>query len=332
MDVKKTKKGSDFSFVGLIMNNKALIILIVFSIVLSCLTDKFLTSKNLINILRQVSVSIILGVGFTLTLGTGNLDLSVGAMLGLVSMVTCKIAVLRVVPFPVIILLGIAFGAFCGFLNGYLSQTFKIPAMITTVAMKNVFQGLTYIISKNSTVSDLPAAYTNMGQGYVFELIPIPVLIMLAMVILGYVVLNRTTFGRRCLAVGGNSEAARVSGINVKAIKIASFVWMGMCAGLAAMVYAGRVGSGQVSAGNGMEMDIMAGVVIGGTTIGGGNGKIIGTVVGCLMVQVINNGMQLLSIDTNWQVVAKGLLILIAVTLDSQGEQLLVRRMAKKAE
>ncbi len=312
------------------MNNKALIILIVFCIALTISTDNFLTGTNLMNIVRQISYSIILGVGFTLTLGAGNLDLSVGAMLGLISMVTCKLSIVEGVPFFVVILVGLVLGAVCGACNGLLAQIFKIPAMITTVATQNIFRGLTYVISKNASVTGLPDAYVYMGQGYVGP-IPFPVIIMVVVVIVGYIVLNRTTFGRRCLAVGGNMEAARVSGINVFKIKVLFYVWTGVCAAIAAMVYAGRVASGQVNAGNGMEMDIMAGVVIGGTTIGGGNGEMVGTVIGCLMVQVINNGMNLLHIDTNWQTVAKGLLILIAVILDSQGEQLLTKRLAKKA-
>ncbi len=326
----KTRKNSDFSAAMLLMNNKALIILIVFCLALTIATDKFLTTTNIMNVVRQVSGSIILGVGFTLTLGAGNLDLSVGSMLGLISMVTCKLSIMEGMPFAIVIVLGLLLGAVCGAGNGLIAQIFKIPAMITTVATKNIFQGLTFIISKNTSVTGLPKAYVFLGQGYIGPF-PFQILLMIAIVIIGYLVLNRTTFGRHCLCVGGNMEAARVSGINVFKTKVFAYIWMGVMAAISGMVYAGRVASGQVSAGNGMEMDIMAGVVIGGTTIGGGNGKMVGTVIGCLMVQVINNGMNLLNIDTNWQTVAKGLLILIAVILDSQGEQILTKRLAKKA-
>lgn len=319
-----------YKILTFIMNNKALIILIFFAIFLSVASDNFLTQVNLINVLRQSSVSIIIGIGFTVLLSTGGLDLSVGALVGLIGMITCKMSLVNGMPFGIILVVGVVLGILCGLANGIISTTFVVPAMIVTVATQNVFNGFTYLISDNSAVVGLPDIYINMGQGYL-GILPIPVIIMICVVALGWFLLNKTTFGRHCLAVGGNAEAARVSGINVKKVKLLAFSWVSACAALAGMVYAGRVGSGQVSAGSGMEMDIMAGVVIGGTTIGGGNGKMIGTVFGCLMIQVINNGMNLLGIDTNWQVVAKGALILVAVILDSQGEKLIRKTLVKAA-
>ena len=215
----KTRKNSDFSAAMLLMNNKALIILIVFCLALTIATDKFLTTTNIMNVVRQVSGSIILGVGFTLTLGAGNLDLSVGSMLGLISMVTCKLSIMEGMPFAIVIVLGLLLGAVCGAGNGLIAQIFKIPAMITTVATKNIFQGLTFIISKNTSVTGLPKAYVFLGQGYIGPF-PFQILLMIAIVIIGYLVLNRTTFGRHCLCVGGNMEAARVSGINVFKTKV----------------------------------------------------------------------------------------------------------------
>ena len=288
----------------IILNNKALIILILFAVILSLTTDTFLTATNLINVLRQASVSIILGVGFTICLATGSLDLSVGALMGMVGMITCKISLIDGMPVAGAIVLGVLLGIVCGLVNGVITTTFAVSAMIVTVATQNVFKGTTYLVSHNSAVIGLPKSLIHLGQGYV-GIIPVPVIIMICVVALGYFILNRTTFGRHCLAVGGNEEAARVSGIDVQKVRLASFAFVGGLAAIAGIVYSGRTGSAQVGAGVGTEMDIMAGVVIGGTSIGGGNGKVIGTFFGCMMVQVINNGMNLLGIDTNWQVVVK---------------------------
>ncbi len=226
-----TKKKNDFQLTTLILNNKALIILILFVIVLSITTDTFLTATNIINVLRQASVSIILGVGFTILLSTGSLDLSVGALMGMVGMITCKISLIDGMPFAAILVAGILLGIVCGLVNGFISTKFAVPAMIVTVATQNIFKGTTYLVSNNSSVIGIPDIYINMGQGYVGA-IPVSVIIMAAVVALGYFLLNRTTFGRHCLAVGGNSEAARVSGINVTRVKLLAFAWVSACAAL----------------------------------------------------------------------------------------------------
>lgn len=317
-----------FSPLDLVMNNKALVILLLFCVVLSLSTDTFLTPTNLLNVVRQVCVSIILGAGFTVILSTGSLDLSVGAMLGLIGVITANLSKAAGVPFFLVIVVGVLAGMGLGMVNGVVSDKFAIPAFIVTLATKNVFTGATYLITHNKPVINLPAAFVNLGQGYLGP-IPIPIIVMVFIVILGYLLLNKTTLGRHCLAVGGNPEAARVSGVNITKTRIMAYMWMGICAGIAALLYTGRSASAQINAGSGMEMDIIAGVVIGGTTIGGGNGKVIGTVMGCLMVQVINNGMTLLGLDSNWQVVMKGVLILVAVVLDIQGEKLVKARMIR---
>lgn len=312
----------------LAMNNKALVILLLFCVVLSLTTDTFLTPTNLLNVVRQVCVSIILGTGFTVILSTGSLDLSVGAMLGLIGVITANLSKMAGVPFFLVIIVGILVGMGLGMVNGVVSDKFAIPAFIVTLATKNIFTGSTYLITHNKPVIDLPDPYVFLGQGYLGP-IPLAIVVMVIIVILGYLLLNKTTLGRHCLAVGGNAEAARVSGVNITKTRIMAYMWMGICAGIAALLYTGRSASAQINAGSGMEMDIIAGVVIGGTTIGGGSGKVVGTVMGCLMVQVINNGMTLLGLDSNWQIVMKGLLILVAVVLDIQGEKLVKARMIR---
>lgn len=300
---------------NILMGNKALLILLVMGIALSIMSPYFLTKTNLLNVLRQVCVSTLLSVGFTVVLASGHMDLSVGSLLGLAGMVLAKLLVEAKMPIAPGILITLLFSIGCAAINAAIITWFEVPPFIVTMAMQYVFKGVNYLISKLVPVTGLPTSLTVIGQGYWLG-VPIPVYIMLAVVIVVWVVLDNTLFGRYVIAFGGNPEAAKTCGINTKAMRYYVYMCGGLCTGLAAIVATGRAASAQVGAGQGMEMDAIAAVVIGGTSMKGGNANVPGTLFGCLIVGVVNNGLNLLNIDSNWQVVAKGVLILIAVIID----------------
>jgi ribose/xylose/arabinose/galactoside ABC-type transport system permease subunit len=298
----------------IILNNKALIILLILCAGCGIASPVFLTPGNLMNVLRQISASAIMGIGFTCIIASGNLDLSVGTMLGMLGVIMALISKTGM-PFPAVILLCVLVGAFCGYLNGFIGVKFRLPLFIVTLATGQVFKGMCYLLSNTSPISGLPQAFKTVGQGYAGP-VPIPILIMLAVGVIIYVLLNKTAFGRYAIATGGNREAACTSGINVQAVTIGVYMVMGICTAIAAMIMTGRAASAQPAAGQGMEMDAIAAVVIGGTSLYGGSGKVVGTVFGCMIVGVINNALNLAGVDSNWQLVAKGMLILLAVMMD----------------
>jgi ribose/xylose/arabinose/galactoside ABC-type transport system permease subunit len=218
-------------------------------------------------------------------------------------------------PFALVIILGFLAGGLCGFVNGIIGVHFRLPLFIVTLATGQIFKGICYLASNTSPISGLPTAFKTIGQGYVGP-VPIPVIIVAFCTLIIYLILNRTAFGRYAIATGGNRLAARTSGINTDAVTVSIYVLMGFCTAAAAIIMTGRAASAQPAAGQGMEMDAIAAVVIGGTPLSGGKGKVLGTVFGCLIVGVINNALNLSRVDSNWQQIAKGALIVLAVLLD----------------
>ena len=317
-------------FRNIAMGNKALLILLAMSVALSFMSPYFLTKVNLLNVLRQVCVTTLLSVGFTIVLASGHMDLSVGSMLGLVGMVLAKLVVEAKIPTFWAILITLAFAVSCGAMNAAIITWFQVPPFIVTMATLYVFRGVNYLISRLIPITGLPKALTIIGQGYWLD-IPIPVYIMLFVVLVVWIVMSNTKFGRYVLAFGGNPEAAKVGGINTNAMRFYVYMCGGLCTGIAAIVATGRAASAQVGAGLGMEMDAIAAVVIGGTALRGGNANVPGTLFGCLIVGVVNNGLNLLNIDSNWQVVAKGALILIAVIIDVVSAKNYANRLNKAA-
>ena len=328
---KTANKENKIDIRRLILDNKALLILILLIIGVGIASNGlFFNRTNVLNVIRQVCASITLGCGFTLILAAGGIDLSVGAMVSLLSILSAKFSKIEDMPFIAIIIFTLLVGAFLGLLNGSIINRLGLPAFVVTIGMKTIFEGATCIISNNQSVTGIPAAYRFIGQGYVFGVVPFTIFIMIFMVALAWFIVNKTRFGRFCLATGGNSEAARACGVNTKQISTRAYIWMGICAGVTAMILTGRSASGQTGAGSGMEMDIIAGVVMGGTSMQGGIARVIGTVIGCLMIGVINNGLNLLGVDSNWQNIAKGILILIAIFLDAYGARVLSKNRVKK--
>jgi ribose/xylose/arabinose/galactoside ABC-type transport system permease subunit len=299
----------------LLIDNIALVILIVLCVVGTIATKGlFVSPTNLRNVVRQICVSSIIGIGFTCVIASGNLDLSVGTMLGMLGVIIALISK-TALGFWGALGIGLCIGAACGGLNGIIGVKLRLPLFIVTLATGQVFKGICYLLSNTSPISGLPAIFKTIGQGH-WGPVPIPVYIMMFVGLIVYVLLNKTIFGRHAIATGGNREAARTSGINVGRTTILVYTLMGICNVVAAVIMTGRAASAQPAAGQGMEMDAIAAVVIGGTPLSGGYGKIVGTMIGCLIVGVIANVLNLIGMDSNWQLIAKGFMILCAVGLD----------------
>lgn len=306
---------------SILLGNKAMMIVLILGFCLSLLSPTFFTSRNLLSVLRQVCVSTILALGFTLVLGAGHIDLSVGSQVGLIGVVMVM-AMNAGLPIPLAIIVGMLTGVVVGAINASIIYKFKLPAFIVTLAMQQILRGTIYLVTGMVPLLNVPEGFAFLGQGYIFN-IPVPVFIMLFMVGIVWVVIHRFRFGRYLLAMGGNAEAARVSGINTKKVLTQVFIAMGLCASVASVVLTARSASAQVSAGINMEMDAIAAVVVGGTSMAGGSVNVIGAFFGSLIVGMVNNGMNLLGMDSAWQTVSKGALILIAVLIDSVSTSML---------
>ncbi len=281
---------------------------------LTALKPVFLTPDNLINVIRQVSITAIIGIGMTFVLISGEIDLSVGSIAALAGIVV-TMGLKDGLPMVIAIVLAMGVGALCGFANGGIHVYARIPSFIVTMGMLNIARGVVLVITNSYPVTGLPDSFKVIGRGYV-GFLPVPVIIMFVCYILGYLVLKYVKFGRSIFAIGGNIEAARLSGISVNRNKILIYVLCGVTAAIGGIVLASRMFSGQPSAGDGLELNAIAACVIGGTSTTGGKGRIWGTFLGALIMGIITNGMNLLNISTNWQLIVQGAIIIIAVGLD----------------
>jgi len=306
---------------GLAIRYKVIFVLLLLCVIAAFLSDAFLTRSNMLNIVRQISTIGIVGVGFTIILASGNIDLSVGSMLALIGVIVAMVSKVEGMPMILYLLVAFLLSVLCGALNAALVNSFNIPSFVVTLSTMSVFRGLTYVITDMLPVVDIPKSLVFIGQGYLGP-IPFPVVLLLIFAIIGHVLLNRTTLGRHAIAVGGNAEAARACGISIALTRFGVYIVMGIFTGAAALIMNGRAASAQVSAGQGMELDAVAAVVIGGTPLSGGVGNIPGTIIGCLIVGVINNMLNLANVNSNWQLIVKGVLIIGAIVLDVQGEKI----------
>ncbi|KXI26906.1 ribose ABC transporter permease [Paraglaciecola hydrolytica] len=294
-------------------------------IAISLLSDSFLTPDNGWNILRQISVNLCLSIGMTLIILSGGIDLSVGAILALAGAVAAGVLkngialpmfdILLQFSLAGAVVIGIAVGFMLGWFNGFVITRFRLPPFVATLGMFSIARGLTMLWTGGFPVTGLGEDFSFLGTGAVFGM-PMPVWITLALVVLFVVITRKTRFGRYLYAVGGNERAARLTGINVNSIKIWVYALGGALAGVAGLLVTARLDSAQPNAGLGYELDAIAAVVIGGTSLSGGRGTIMGTVLGCLIIGVLNNGLFLLNVSPFWQQVIKGLIILIAVAID----------------
>jgi ribose transport system permease protein len=290
----------------------------------------FLTVDNGMNVLRQISINLCLSIGMTMIILSGGIDLSVGSVLALSGAVAAGLLKYGVAfPFWNIALeftvlgafvAGIAVGLAAGWLNGLVITRFRLPPFVATLGMLSIARGLTQLWTRNYTISDLGQDFSFIGTGYWLG-VPMPVWITAALVAVFVVVTRRTRFGRYLYAVGGNERAARLSGVNVNRIKLQVYTLGGALAGVAGLLTAARSTAADPKVGVGYELDSIAAVVIGGTSLSGGRGSILGTVLGCLIIGVLNNGLGLLGVTPEWQLVVKGVVIIAAVAIDQAGRR-----------
>jgi inositol transport system permease protein len=289
--------------------------LIVLSAALAAVKPNFLTLPNLVNLVRQISINGILAVGVTHVLLTGGVDLSLGSVVALTGVVAASFAHPGDYPVMVPVLLGVLAGAACGTANGIVITAGRVAPFIVTLGMMTAARGLALVLSEGRPVSNLSREFTAIGSAEVLG-VPVPALVLFAVAALAWVFLSKTKYGRYLYAVGGNEEAARASGIHVGAVKVVAYTLSGALAGVAGVVLASRITTGQPNAGLGYELDAIAAVVIGGTSLAGGVGGIGGTILGALLMGVINNGLDLLNVSSYYQQIVKGLIIVGAVWLD----------------
>lgn len=304
---------------------KPLAALLLMCIAISFLSENFLTSDNLFNVLRQTSINLCISVGMTLVILTGGIDLSVGSVLALSGAIAAGMSDTGF-GLPVIdTYIGFTFwgcclgalltGAVLGGFNGILVTRFKVPPFVATLGVMTIARGLTMLYTGGFPITDLGGGFEFLGTGW-FLGVPMPVWVAIGVIVAFALYMKHTRTGRYIYAIGGNERAALLSGIRVNKVKLLVYTLAGMLAALAGILVTARLDSAQPNAGTGYELDAIAAVVIGGASLSGGRGSIIGTVVGALIIGVLNNGLVLLDVSPFWQQVVKGFVILIAVVLD----------------
>ncbi len=290
--------------------------LIVLVVIVSILNPSFLEPLNILNLLRQVAINALIAFGMTFVILTGGIDLSVGAILALSSALTAGMIVSGLDPMLAIII-GCILGGVMGMVNGLFITKGKMAPFIATLATMTIFRGLTLVYTGGNPI-------TGLGDNYLFQLfgrgyflgIPVPAITMILTFVLLFIILHKTPFGRKTYAIGGNEKAALISGIKVPNVKIMIYSLSGMLAALAGAILTSRLNSAQPTAGTSYELDAIAAVVLGGTSLSGGKGRIFGTLIGALIIGTLNNGLNLLGVSSFYQMVVKGIVILIAVLLD----------------
>jgi len=262
-----------------------------------------------------MSVIAIMALGEMMIIISAGIDLSVGSVMAL-SGIIATLLMSRGVDTVLAIAIGIIVGAFCGLINGLLTAVGRLPAFISTLGMMGIARGIALIITGGVPIFGLPSSFSLVGDGRVFNVLPVPVLVMVTLAIIAHIVLSNTTFGRYTFAVGGNYEAARLAGINVGGHLTKIYTVAGFLYGIAGIILASRLSTGQPTAGTGYELDVIAACVIGGASLSGGEGTILGAILGALLIGVLRNGCNLLDISAFWQQVAIGSIIVVAVFVD----------------
>lgn len=293
----------------------ALLVMCIFLVVFPTTRATFLTPKNVFNILRQNASNLFLATGMTMVIILGGIELSVGSVIALSGVVAAGCVINFGLPEIVGFLAAIGVGALVGMFNGFVICKTDIPPFIVTLASMNITKGIALVLTGGSPIRCMTDTFKFPGAGYVGP-VPTPVILMIIVFIIAAFMINRTQLGRHIYAVGGNAQAAKFSGINVQKVKFIVYTYTGIMSGIAGVVVASRLYSGQPTAGDGAEMDAIAAVVVGGTSMSGGSGRLGGTLIGVLIIGVLNNGLNLLGVDSNWQYIVKGLVILLAVYVD----------------
>jgi len=293
-----------------------LLVLLCMVVFMAVTSDVFLTWPNITSILQQTAIKGILAVGMTLVIIAGGIDLSVGSTVALSALISANTMVKygsKAIWLAIIIALVV--GAICGLINGFLISVFKVQPFLITMGTMNIYRGVQYTISNARVVRGLPGEFTSFMNSTNSKL-PIPVIILLAVAVIIALFAKYTKYGRYIFAIGGNEEAARLSGVNVKMIRMLTYILVGVICGIGAIVYLGRLASVDANAGTGYELDAIAAAAIGGASLNGGKGNVIGTILGALILCVLANGLTLLNIQSFYQVIATGVIIIIAVLID----------------
>jgi ribose/xylose/arabinose/galactoside ABC-type transport system permease subunit len=295
------------------------IALVVLAIVvyLSLATDTFFTASNLAVVSRQISLSAVIAMGMTLVILTGGIDLSVGSVVAITSVMLGLSMVRWGMPIWISIMIAILMGAAIGLIHGTLLIKTKLPPFIVTLGMMGLARGAALVITKGTSISGFPPSYFTIGQGFVLDLVPIPVVIAIVLAVIVHIILSRTTFGRRIYLLGSNEEAALLSGININRMKIWIYIICSSLAAVEAVIETSRMATGQPASGSGYELTAIGAVVIGGASMNGGEGTVLGTLLGAILLGLITNGLILLGISAYWQQVFSGAIIILAVALDT---------------
>ena len=318
MKTKKTRKG-----LGNVPQLSISIAFVVVFIVFSLCTSSFLTSSNIVNMLRQSSTNLIIAIGMTYVLILGGIDLSVGSIACLSAIVGASLMTGSTgagtdlfAPLPLLpsMLVAVVLAALCGLLNGLVITRLSLPPFIVTMAMQSIARGVALVYSGGYPVSALPETATQIARGDVIG-IPYTGLIMAVILAMMWFILRCSKFGRYVFAIGGNEECARLSGVKVKTVKVIVYAVSGIMSGLAGLLVAFKMASAQPTLGNSYELDAITAVALGGTSLAGGKGNMLGTVIGCLFLTVLSTGFTILSISPYWQQIFKGIILIIAISL-----------------
>ncbi|MEG2291599.1 MAG: ribose ABC transporter permease [Clostridium sp.] len=298
---------------------KSLIGLVLLCVVITFVAPTFLTLSNITNVFTQVSVNAIIAVGMTFVILTGGIDLSVGSTLAISGALAASIIKSTGNIYLALIASSVV-GIGIGLINGLLISKGKIQAFIATLATMTIFRGVTLVYTNGTPISKLPDSFVMLGNAKV-GFLPVPVIITIIVAAIAIYVLSQTKLGRYIYALGGNEDSARLSGINTTKIKTLVYVVSGFASSVAGVIIASRIGSASPNAGIGFELDAIAAVVIGGTSLAGGEGRISGTLIGALIIGVLNNGLNLMNVSPFYQSIVKGLVILVAVLLDKKSRK-----------
>ncbi len=307
-NILKPKNKAWMRKAGIIISLAAL--LIFFSI----MSDKFFTQSNITNILVQSSINGTIALGMTLVIITGGIDLSVGSIVAIVAMTAAKLMVVGV-PIPAALIVALVLGTMCGFANGLMISLLKLQPFLVTLGTMSMYRGITLIMSDGLPVRGLNARFLN-AMNSLNGSVPVPVILLFALAVIFAIVLKYTKFGQYLFAVGGNEEAARFSCVNTSAVKTVTYALSGLACSIAAIIYMGRLAAADPQTGAGYELDAIAAAAIGGASLAGGRGSIVGTIIGALMLGTLSNGLIILNVQSFYQTLFVGIIIIVATTID----------------
>lgn len=322
------KKPAEFRIdIGFLYRFSRVFALVLLVTLLALVSPAFLTKTNGLNVLRQASLAAILALGETIVILTAGIDLSIGAVLTTSGIVAASVLKIEGLPIWVGVLAGVGFGALVGFMNGVMVAIVRLPPFIATYGTMWIASGLSVVFLRGYIIYDFDERFRFIGKGYFFG-IPMPIIIMAGVFLMLYFVMHKTTFGRSIYALGANKEAARLSGIQIEKTLIIAYTLSGLCAGMAGLLFVARLNAAEAGLGESLLLPVIAGIVLGGTSLYGGEGGVAGTLIGTLIMTIVVNGMNLLGISSMWQATVQGAIIVIAVLLDQWGRRAVARREA----